>query len=201
MNNQRSKASLAYLALAALVLIVGLLSVFWIVLRTAISAQGAIRPFVMPGTYQVDLPEPGTYTIYYEYESVVGNQTYSTGKTLPTGLTCEVLSQSTGSQVEVVPASGAAYKMGSRSGVSVFQFTIDEPGPYEFSAAYSDGRTAPPIVLALEKGLLASLLTTVLAGFAICFGSLALAVTIVVVVLVKRYRTGETAPDSQRPVC
>lgn len=35
---------------------------------------------VVPGSSNITLSQPGKYTIFYEYRSVVGNRIYSTGE-------------------------------------------------------------------------------------------------------------------------
>jgi hypothetical protein len=101
---------------------------------------------VVPGSSNITLSQPGKYTIFYEYRSVVGNRIYSTGEEIP-GLQVNLVSTDTGDEIPLSSASvDRTYTVGSRSGIGLLDFTIDQPGIYELSASY------PPVQGQQEEG-------------------------------------------------
>ena len=142
----------------------------------------------VPGTHEVVLREPGTYTVYHEYLSVLNNRQYSNQRGLA-GLQLRV--QATQTQKEV-PVSAARissyYSLGSRAGVSAFEFNADTPGRYLIVAQYASGAVEPEVVLAIGKGFMGSVLKIVLGGLAILGSTLATSILIVVLTFVKRLK-------------
>ncbi|MDH5662265.1 MAG: hypothetical protein OEY92_04645, partial [Elusimicrobiota bacterium] len=63
------------------VLIVGLV-LFALLSRTPGKAVPPEIRIVLPGSKDLYLPEAGKYTIFYEYSSMIGDKTYSTGEQL-----------------------------------------------------------------------------------------------------------------------
>ena len=91
---------------------------------------------VVPGSSNITLSQPGKYTIFYEYRSVVGNRIYSTSEGIP-GLQVNLVSKDTGDEIPLSSASvNMTYTIGSRSGIGLFDLVIDQPGTYELSASY-----------------------------------------------------------------
>ena len=112
---------------------------------------------VVPGTAEIDFPEPGAYAVYYEYRGVIDGVRYDYGE-YPPYIRCQLKSKSTGSLVSLAPSSvkGNVYNSHSpeRSAV-VFKFiSIDQPGRYNFSCKYPDGRPFPRIVMAVGPNLI-----------------------------------------------
>jgi len=140
---------------------------------------------VVPGEAELALDELGTYTIFHEQRSVVGDRLYVSDNI--SGLRVAVNSANTGDDIPIAPtAMSQTYSFGSRSGASVFAFNISEPGRYRLVAAYDDGRTEPQAVFAIGHGFLAGLMITILGSLAILFACIAAAVVVAVVVSQKR---------------
>ena len=100
---------------------------------------------------------------------------------------CAVTSKKTGAAIPVSPSSTASrYDYGGRSGVSVLEFTVPEPGDYVFRASYPSGEAAPQAVLTIDHGFIGKILLTVFGGFGILFGSLVLCLVIVIWTVIKR---------------
>lgn len=186
MSDRKVRPSRWYYALAGAVFIAGWV-LFAIILFKNLSGMGAkLQQVVVPGTGAVTLREPGNYTIYYEYHSVVGNKVYSTEENL-SGLACTLVSRATNSKVPLSPtSSSSSYELGGRSGKSIFDFKIQQPGVYDLSAGYFEGHEGPEVVLAVGRGFTLGTLGTVFGSLAAVFGCMALAVAIAVVTLVKR---------------
>lgn len=141
---------------------------------------------VVPGEQELHLKEPGAYTVFHEYRSAVGGRVYSGGEGV-SGLECKLTSKKTGAAIPLSPSTSASrYDYGGRSGVSLLEFAIAEPGDYVLKAAYPEGQTGSQAVLAVDHGFIGKILLTVFGGFAILFGSIVVSLSIVVVTLIKR---------------
>jgi hypothetical protein len=128
-----------------------------------------------PGQAELSL-DPGGYTIFHEQ----GGMTDGTGAGVITagdiaGLRISVQNPETGTAVPLTASAGSRYTFDGRSGQSLFTFTLTEPGTYRLVARYDDGRPGPQAVLAITRGFMRNLLTTVFGGLAIAFGSFAIA--------------------------
>jgi len=148
---------------------------------------------VVPGQRELHLSETGQYTVFHEYKSVVGDKVYSGSLS---GLQCSLTSKATGEQIPLSPSSAnSTYSMGPRSGVSVFDFSVQSPGLYVFSAQYPAGEDGPEVVLAVGHGFVKQLLVTILGGLGIMFGSMGVAGTIAVLTYFKRHREFKRIQD------
>jgi hypothetical protein len=142
---------------------------------------------VVPGTSVINLREAGDYTIFHEYRSVVGNKIYSTEEQL-SGLEVKLGSKTTGAPVPISPSTGSGtYEFGGRAGTAVFSFSIKDPGDYELSASYPQGKEGPDVVLAVTRGFETGLVSTVLGSLGILFTCLLISAALAIYTLVKRY--------------
>lgn len=136
---------------------------------------------VVPGTTTIQLAESGTYTIFYEYESNVNGQSFSTSRT-PPPIEVSIKSAESGAPVTVrTSGTTSSYSIGSRSGISVLSFKIERPGAYQIASNYSAGATGQSVVLAIGHGFARDLV----GGIATIFGSVGIfcGVTFVAIVL------------------
>jgi hypothetical protein len=155
---------------------------------------------VVPGSSDITLSQEGKYTIFYEYRSLVGNRIYSTGEEIP-GLQINLVSKETGNEI---PLSGASvnrtYTVGSRSGIGLLDFVIEQPGVYELSASYppvqgpregGGGEQNQEIVLAVIHGtaidkLFGSITATVASFMAVILVPFVAGIVIIVITFIKR---------------
>ena len=173
------------LALAIFLLGLGAMGVFLSARLTALGDQ--LIQVVVPGTVDLKLAEPGSYTIFHERDSVVGGRLYA-GDDI-SGLRVTVRAQASGAEIAVAPvATSSRYSFGGRTGVSAFEFIVREPGTYRLVAAYDDGRARPQAVLAIGHGFLGGLLGTIFGALAFAFGGAAIALFIALRVFFKRRR-------------
>ncbi len=188
MDEQNVRPSRSYYALAGVVIVAGAV-VFALTLWKGLArATASLQQVVAPGTSEITLPEPGTYTVYYEHQSVIGNRVYSTGETVP-GLVCTLASKRTGAGIRFSPSrANATYSFGGRVGRSVLDFQIEQPGMYVFSSSYPQGRDGSEVVLAVGRGSSMGIATTVLGSLAVLFGSIALGMVIFIVTLLRRHQ-------------
>lgn len=174
-------------ALSALILVAGIASFVLVLLNGLKSMEGSLARIAVPGKYDINLKEPGKYIVFYEYRSVIGNKVYETGLRIP-NISCSIASKATGQQITLSsPSASYSYSTG-KAGIGVLEFTIGQPGHYEISAWYSEGRQGPEIVLAIGKGFGTQLMTTIITCIAILGGSVALAIAIFIITLIKRRR-------------
>lgn len=153
---------------------------------------------VVPGSSDITLSQPGKYTVFYEYRSMIGNRIYSTGEDIP-GIQVNLISKDTGEEIPLSSASiNTTYTIGGRSGIGLFDFDIDEPGIYVLSASYlptqgqgQEEEQGQEIVLAvfhssaIEK-LFGSIMGTVGGAMAIVFVPFVVGVAIIVITFIKR---------------
>lgn len=147
--------------------------------------EGRLTQVVVPGSAVLNLKEPGTYTIYYEHQSVVDGRVH-TGSGMA-GLRLSM--RGPGGDVQLVPNSGGAtYTFGSRQGRSIYSFTATTPGEYRITGVLPDGRGEPKVVLAVESGLIGGMARMIGGGIGMAFGGLAIAGILVIVTLWQRQK-------------
>jgi hypothetical protein len=188
MDTSPNKPAWWWYVVAALVGLGGLAAFVVFLVSNLRHLDQGFTQVAIPGTQEVELREPGTYTVFHEYQSVFNNRQYSNQPQLP-GLQLGVNS---GQSNAVIPVTAAGvnsnYSLGSRAGISLFEFNIAAPGRYVISAQYADGTDGPEAVLAIGKGFTGRILKTVLGSFAILGGSLVASILIAVITFVKRRR-------------
>lgn len=151
-------------------------------------ARGLQR-ITVPGSHEIRLDKAGTYFVYHENRSVRDGTVPSAAETL-SGLQCAVRHKASGEKVRLGPASAnSEYALGGRAGKAILQFSIDEPGIYEFAAWYEDG--GGDIVLAVGQDFTMKIFASIFGGIGILFGSWVIAGIIFLITLVKRKRAGK----------
>jgi hypothetical protein len=189
---------------AALLFVAGWV-LFAVILWTSLSGiNEGMQQVVVPGSAELNLDKAGSYTIFHEHESAVGNRIYSTSRGVP-GLESSLRSKATGAPVELTRSfSNTKYSMGGRSGTSYLSFRIEQPGVYILSAEYPHGVEGDETVLAVGQGIGLRIVAGVLGSLAVVFGCIGLSVAIAAYTGVKRYRAGEAlrrqSLDAERQV-
>jgi len=150
------------------------------------AVEGRLMQVVMPGSAVLNLKEPGTYTIYYERQSVVDGRVYA-GSGVG-GLRLSMRGPG-GDDVRLVANSGgASYKFGSREGRSIYSFTATTAGEHRITGTLPDGRSEPKVVLAVETGLLGGMARMIGGAIGLAFGGLLIAGILVAVTLWQRHK-------------
>lgn len=117
---------------------------------------------VVPGSEKIELLEPGKYTIYIEYRSVVDGKVYEALGSID-GLTCSLMDSENNVFIKLNSSSvNSSYSLPGREGKSILDFEIDRPGTYELKGWFEAGSTKNKIVLAVGKGFASSLVFTIL---------------------------------------
>lgn len=186
MNDEEIRPSRFYYGLAGVVFVGGFVLFGVFLWRNLSGLEEGLQQVVVPGKADLNLATPGGYTIFHEHESVVGNRVYSTRESV-SGLECALVRKGTGEPVKLSRSTvDSNYSVGGRSGTSLLDFRIDQPGIYELSANYAEGEEGPEVVLAVGQGFGLKIVTTVFGGLGIVFGSIGIAVAIALITLLRR---------------
>lgn len=197
MSSSTIKPSRWYYVVSLLVLISGISCFVLFLFKNLGNLTNELTQIVVPGQRDITLSKTGNYTVFYEYKSIVGNKIYTTNESLA-GLECVVTSNTTGTPVALAPASvNSTYSVGSRAGVSVLNFSIEQPGTYKFSCGYSQGKEGSEVVLAIGQGFTGKIAGTVLGGLAIFFGSGSIGIAIAVVTFLRRRKAKQQLNNSR----
>lgn len=153
----------------------------------------SLEQIELPGQKELHLELPGKYTVFYEHFSNVEGRIYDTGREEISGLDLSLISRATGGEIPLTsPGMSSTYSLEGRSGVAVSEFTIEEPGWYEFSGVYSEPRPAPQVVFAIGREFEKELIRTLLLMFAVMGGAALLGVGLWIWVYLKRKRFRES---------
>ena len=195
------KPSRWFYVIGIIVLIAGPAISSAIVFSTVFSNIGSITEIpsiqvVVPGSSDITLPQPGEYTIFYEYRSMVDNRIYSTHQDIP-GIIVNIISKDTRDEIPLSsPSTSSTYTIGGRSGIGLFDFAIDKPAIYELSASYPVAKgqqveQTQDIVLAVihssvMEHIFGSIMGTVAGAMAIVFVPFAGGVASIIIIFLKR---------------
>jgi hypothetical protein len=140
---------------------------------------------LVPGQTDLALKEPGTYTIFHEFQSTFEGRVYHVDAV--SGLNISVSAGGTNVPL-VATKTNSRYRVGSYAGRSLFDFEVRAPGTYRIAGSYDGGRKEPQTVLAIDRGFVGDLVMTILGALAMALGGMGIAVAISVVVFLKRRR-------------
>lgn len=183
---QEIKPGRVYYLLAAFVLVAGVAIFVFVLLKGIGGITDKLVQMEAPGTAEMNFTETGKYTIFYEPESTFNGQVYNTRNSF-SGVWCTVISKDTNRPVALSqPSTNTTYTVGGRSGMSILEFEINSPGTYEVTASYRDNPNRPKIVLAVGSGVASAIVSTVVIGLAVMFGTVIIAAVIAIVTFVKR---------------
>ncbi len=125
MNNSNVQPSIWYYGLAVLIIIIGFVAFAGYIFTGISSLESGLMQIAAPGNAEMDLKEPGDYTIYYESQSYFNGRVYDTGGQIP-GLKISVSEKASGQTLATNTATGTTYSIGSRSGQSITAFKSGE---------------------------------------------------------------------------
>ncbi len=143
-----------------------------------------LTQIVVPGEAVLTL-EPGRYTIFHEYQSLVDGRLYS--GTDVSGLLVRVVPSDGGEPLAVTPpGTASSYELGGRAGRSVLTFDVTKPGSYRLVAGYPQGEAASQAVLAVGRETTGRIVWLVFGAIGIIFLGVAAAVLIAVMTYRRR---------------
>jgi hypothetical protein len=140
--------------IAALIFLAGLAAMLTLMVEQLSGIGSRMIQVIVPGQSELTLDKAGTYTIFHEYRSTVGTRVFAVETV--SGLSVTVRSKATGEDILLQTTTGASYTVEGRSGRSILNFKITEPGTYLLIAGYSDGRREPQTVITVDRGFVGS---------------------------------------------
>lgn len=129
--------------LVAVCILVGGMGLFAAILSVGLSRlQRSLTRFIVPGEATLRLSQPGSYGVFYEHQSRIGGQVFSTAARIQ-GVTCNVDSVKEGSTISLNrPEADFSYNWKDEfSGYKVFTFDVGAPGDYHIACLYNDPET------------------------------------------------------------
>ena len=149
--------------------------------------------FRIPGSAELTLNEPGTYTIFHEYKSDFEGKIYNTDSNI-SGLTIKVVEKDNGKEIPLSgPSSSTTYDFSNHSGYSIKKFKIEKPGVYVFTGEFED--ESPDTILAVGNKVTSTLLKTVLGSLTIMFLTLGVSITLLVIGIIKLTKKNKIESD------
>jgi len=201
MHQPKPPSILWAVGVSAVIGVLGVVAFIGLLFTSIFGLGDRMTQHVMPGSHTLQLDEPGTYTIFHEYQSVVNGTRYGTSPNDIQTLTCEVVQVGAAGSAEmgipvVPPSANMNYNLMERSGYAIFQFTINQPGSYRFSAFYPN-EDGPETVLAVSLGFMGDLLFAILGCFAILIVT-GIAITAVMLFAVFKRSKAQAHPPLRR---
>jgi len=197
MNSNNVQPGIWYYGLAVLIIVLGFAAFAGSIYSGISDAQSGLLQMVAPGGADLFLREPGEYIIFYENNSFMDGKFYSTSEQIP-GLEIHVREKATGLDLATYPAkSSFTYSLGSRRGRSIMAFTTLHAGIYQVNASYS-GRDGPKVVLAIGKGMVEGLFSSIMISLAALFGSIVIAAVITFVTYRRRKKAFLELEEEER---
>lgn len=198
MNGGNVQPGIWYYGLAVLVIIIGFLAFAGLIYSGVSSVESGLVQMTAPGNADLELKEPGEYTLFYENHTYFNGSIYSTAEQIP-ALQIVVSEKESGQTLATYPASGNTYSMGDRTGRSVMAFKVEKPGIYWINASYAK-EPGPEVVLAVGKGLMDSIFYLVFAAAALLFGSIAIAAIITYLTYTRRRKALLSQKEEERQI-
>lgn len=197
MNGSNAMPSPWYYGLAVLIIVVGFSIFAWSIYSSFSDMGSELSQVVMPGGSDLDLKEPGEYTVFYENQTYVNGKFYSTGAQIP-GLQIRVSEKATGRELSTYPTPGGfTYSFGGRFGQSITTFRVERPGIYQINAFYPSGK-GPEVVLAVGRGFAEGIFSSVAIALAALFGSMVMAAVVVFVTYTRRKKALDRQREEER---
>ena len=184
MDTRNVQPSIWYYGLAVLVIIVGFVA-FAGYLFSGISSMGSgLVQMAAPGNAELDLKEPGEYTIFYESQSYFNGSVYNTAGQIP-ALKISVSEKASGETLATYTDTSTTYSIGSRSGRSITAFKVERPGTYWINSSYPRA-PGPEVVLAVGRGVVEGIMFLAIVAMLLLFGSIVIAAVITLVTYTRR---------------
>jgi hypothetical protein len=199
MNNEGIQPGIWYYGLALLIAITGFAAFVGSIYSGISHVESSLPQMLAPGEEDFNLSEPGEYTVFYEDKSYFRGKLYSTNE-LISGLAVNVRERATGIDLATYPAkSYITYSLGGRSGRSAMAFRVDRAGVYQVIASYEESN-GPEVVLAIGRGMIEGLFSSVLTSLAVLFGSIAIAVAVAFITYTRRKKALDRKKEEDRQI-
>lgn len=197
MHRNNVSPGIWYYGLAVLVIVLGFAVFAGSIYSGITDAESGLLQIAAPGDADLNISEPGEYIIFYENNSYMNDQFYSTSEQI-SGLEIHVREKATDLDLATYPAkSSFTYSLGSRSGRSIMAFTTQRAGIYQVNTSYS-GIAGPRIVLAIGKGIVEGIFSSIVISLAALFGSIVIAAVITFVTYRRRKKAFLKQEEEER---
>ncbi len=197
MNDSNILTSIWHFGLAILIISVGFGTFAWVLYSSFSDMDSRLSQLVVPGSSDLDLKEPGEYTIFYENQTYINGKLYSTGAQIP-GLQIRISEKATGQELSTYPTPGGfTYSLGGRTGRSIVAFQVERPGIYQINVTYPSGK-GPEVVLAVGRGFAEGIISSVVIALAALFGSIVMAAVVVFVTYTRRKKALDQQREEER---
>lgn len=124
--------------------------VFFGLLLYGLSGVNQTRIRVLaPGTSTVEFDRPGSYILFHEYKSFLGERVFD-GMPSRNGFDIRIAAEAGGAAIETQRADTTkTYTARRRKGIPLVQFEVRDPGRYVVTSAYREGLEPADTVLSI----------------------------------------------------
>lgn len=185
MQQQKIRPGKVWYVVAGLILVIGIaLFIFFVVGAIKSATDSIITRVTAPGTESIEIDKAGKYTIYFEYDSVLDGKVYHTNDISDMYFT--LTNKSTGEHIDLDnSAVNASYSLNGRSGKSIFEFEVDEPGEYILKTEY-DTENGENAVLAVGHPFVTQMVLQIFLAIGSMFVATIVPIGIFVITLIRR---------------
>ena len=198
MANNLKKPSWIHFLLASILIIGGFAGYSIMLFVNLVDARKSDQKVVLPAEQELDFPEVGLYTIYYEFNTTLDGQIIRNPESPPT-MQISLTSKSSPENKININAMNyqSTYTIGNNQGTGVFEFEVTESGTYLFKGSHSGGKEYGPVVLVVGKGMVETLYKAVLSPCIIIGITFPVGVIWIIIVGIKRSRASRL--ENQQP--
>lgn len=152
--------------------------------------EDAFDRMAVPGAQEMTFTEPGTYTVFHEYQSQLDGKTYHQS---PEGVSIElkITRKADGAPVPTSTGIHSTYTVGGRAGTSIATFPVEQPGAYVI-----EGQADHETVIAISKGAMGKVFGVVgliCGAVAVAGAAFIVGLVLLIVAIVRSVRYGRWA--------
>jgi len=171
---------------------------FFIVSAVTCATDSITNRFSVPGTASMPIDKTGKYTLYFEYDSVMGGKAYHAYDI--SDMLFTLTNQDTGENIKLNDSViNSYYSINGISGKSIFDFEIDEPGQYVLETLYDSG-SGQDAILAIGQPFAVQMVIRIFLAIGSFFLALIIPAIIIVVTVVKRSKIKKERSQKNRAV-
>lgn len=185
MQQERIRPGIVWYVIAGLINVICIvLFVLFLVGAIKCATDSIITRVTAPGTASIEIDKAGKYTIYFEHDSVLDGKVYHTSDI--SDILFTLTSKSTGEQIDLNSSlANTSYSINGRSGQSIFDFDVSEPGEYILETIYDTG-TGENAVLAVGRPFVYQMVMQIFLSIGSLFCAIIVPVVIFVITIIKR---------------
>ena len=150
--------------------------------------DSADHTFLVPGTAQLTVQEPGRYYLWNKYQSIYQGQNYQRSRTLPDGITIEIRNRTTGQPLEFISDTSTSSTIGNSAKNSIGYVKIETPTDLEIEVA----GTTEERVFSFSPSNLTTIFATIAGTCCLSTIFILAAITLIIIGIVKLVRSNKT---------